>query len=316
MNRSETYAYRVYQEKSFSRAAKMLYISQPSLSATVKKLETELGFEIFDRSKNPITLTPKGKIYIEYLEECIQIKKDMYHRISQTSALSEEKLCVGGRNYFSRIMLPKICGEFHRRFPDVEIKIELGETGTLNDITEKLDAGQVECILGFSCDESRYSYTNLFDDRFIIAMRRDTPGAEKLSPYALTREEILSGKTFPDKKADYGLFDNFEFIRYAKTANIRMEIPEFTERCRISKCYTQNSRKYDVKYDMMLEGMGSVIISEFLLRQRPDRSDEVLYFLPDAAVGFRQAKIVYKKNAALSKSAQEFIAIAKEICRQ
>ena len=67
---------------------------------------------------------------------------------------------------------------------------------------------------------------------------------------------------------------------------------------------------------MMLEGMGCVIISELLLRQRPDRSDEVLYFIPNTATGFRQAKIIYKKDASLSKSAREFIAIAKEICLQ
>ena len=316
MTRAENYAYRVYQTKSFSKAAKILYISQPSLSATVKKLENELGFDIFDRSKNPLALTPRGAVYIEYLEECMRSRKDMFHRISQISTLSEEKLYVGGRNYFARIFLPRICGEFHRRFPDVEIKIELGETGASNDITDKLDAGVVECILGYSCDESAYSYIPLFDDRFVIAMRRDTPGAEALLPYALTREEILSGKDFSDKKANVTLFEKFEFIRYTKTANIRKEMPGFMERCLISKCYTQNSRKYDVKYDMMLEGMGCVIISELLLRQRPDRSGEVLYFLPDTAASARQAKVIYKKDASLSKSAREFIAIAKEMCQQ
>ena len=313
MKKAENYAYKVYQTKSFSKAAKMLYISQPSLSATIKKLENELGFEIFDRSKNLITLTPEGTLYIEYLEECMHNKRDMYYRISQLSSLSGEKLYVGGRNYFARIFLPKICGEFHRQFPDVEIKIDLGEAGTLNDITDKLDSGQVECILGFVCDESRYSYVPLFNDRIVIAIRRDTPGAEELLPYALTREEILSGKEFPDKKADNSLFEKFEFIRYGKTSNIKQDIPGFMERCRISRCYTMNSRKYDIKYDMMLEGMGCVIVSELLLKQRPDRCDEVLYFLPDVAPGSRQAKVIYKKSTPLSGSAKEFIKIAQQM---
>ena len=237
----------------------------------------------------------------------------MYHRVSQVTTLSEEKLYVGGRNYFARTFLPKACGEFHRRHPEVEIKIELGETGTANDITDKLDSGQVECILGFTCDE-RYSYIPLYDDRLVIAVHRDTQGAEELLPYALTREEILSGKDFPDKKADYSVFETFEFIRYSKESYIGKEMSGFMEKCRISKCYAHSSRKYDSKYDMMLEGMGCVIISEHLLRQRPDRSDEVLYFLPDVAEVSRQAKIIYKKGTPLSKSAQEFISIAKEMC--
>lgn len=51
------YIYAVYQEKSFSKAAKKLYVSQPWLSATVKKVEQELDVRLFDRSTTPISLT-------------------------------------------------------------------------------------------------------------------------------------------------------------------------------------------------------------------------------------------------------------------
>ena len=51
------YVYEVYKEMSFSKAARNLFISQPSLSAAVKKEEAQIGFPIFDRSSNPIQLT-------------------------------------------------------------------------------------------------------------------------------------------------------------------------------------------------------------------------------------------------------------------
>ena len=51
------YIYAVYQERSFSKAARRLYVSQPWLSAAVKKTEQELGAQIFDRSTSPISLT-------------------------------------------------------------------------------------------------------------------------------------------------------------------------------------------------------------------------------------------------------------------
>ena len=63
------YAYTVYKEKSFSKAAAKLFVSQPALSATVSKLENSLGFKIFDRSSSPISLTLRGKIYIDYIED-------------------------------------------------------------------------------------------------------------------------------------------------------------------------------------------------------------------------------------------------------
>ena len=61
------YIYEVYKEMSFSKAAKNLYISQPSLSAAVKKVEQRIGFPIFDRSSTPIRLTDLGKEYIGYI---------------------------------------------------------------------------------------------------------------------------------------------------------------------------------------------------------------------------------------------------------
>ena len=58
------YVYQVYKEMNFSRAARNLYISQPSLSAAVKKVEAQIGYPIFDRSSSPIQLTELGKEYI------------------------------------------------------------------------------------------------------------------------------------------------------------------------------------------------------------------------------------------------------------
>ena len=72
MELADRYAYTVYSENSFSGAAKKLYISQSSLSLTIKKLESRLGFEIFDRTTSPISLTREGRVYVEYLEECLE----------------------------------------------------------------------------------------------------------------------------------------------------------------------------------------------------------------------------------------------------
>ena len=62
------YVYEVYKEMSFSKAARNLFISQPSLSAAVKKAEKQIGFPIFDRSSNHIQLTELGKEYIRSIE--------------------------------------------------------------------------------------------------------------------------------------------------------------------------------------------------------------------------------------------------------
>ena len=68
MFEGKKYVYEVYKTRSFSKAAANLYISQPSLSATIKKIEARLGTPIFDRSTSPIMLTECGEKYIHYVE--------------------------------------------------------------------------------------------------------------------------------------------------------------------------------------------------------------------------------------------------------
>ena len=72
METSAKYAYQVYKKGSFTKAAQELYVSQPSLSAAISRLEEELGFRIFDRSTIPCSLTSEGRIYIDSLEEIIE----------------------------------------------------------------------------------------------------------------------------------------------------------------------------------------------------------------------------------------------------
>lgn len=69
MLRDREYIYAVYQERSFSRAAQKLFISQPALNAKVKWVEERVGTPLFDRSGSPIQLTPAGRCYIEAVEQ-------------------------------------------------------------------------------------------------------------------------------------------------------------------------------------------------------------------------------------------------------
>ena len=90
MLRNMEYVYEVYKERSFTRAAKNLYVTQPCLSALVKKTEEKLGFPIFNRSANPLQLTEYGKEYIRYIERMQALENEFetkdrppLHRLEQ-----------------------------------------------------------------------------------------------------------------------------------------------------------------------------------------------------------------------------------------
>ena len=74
------YVYEVYKERSFTKAAQNLYISQPSLSARIKKIEEIIGEPLFDRSTTPLQLTEVGKVYIEAAEAVSYTHLDVYKR--------------------------------------------------------------------------------------------------------------------------------------------------------------------------------------------------------------------------------------------
>ena len=89
------YVYAVYQERSFTKAAKKLYISQPSLSATVAKLEQRLGFAIFQRGGNQLQLTCMGEKYIAAAEKILSIQRQFETEIDDLLHLYKGSITLG-----------------------------------------------------------------------------------------------------------------------------------------------------------------------------------------------------------------------------
>ena len=94
------YIYEVYKEKSFSKAAANLFISQPSLSANVKRIEKRIGYPIFDRSTKPLQLTECGEKYIQAVERIMDIQKNFSDFVQDWGELKTGSLSIGGSNFF------------------------------------------------------------------------------------------------------------------------------------------------------------------------------------------------------------------------
>ena len=138
------YVYEVYKEMSFSKAARNLYISQPSLSAAVKKAEQEAGFPIFDRSTSPIRLTEPGREYIRAVEMILDVENGFQNYINDLNGLRTGSISIGGTNLFVSFLLPPLLSRFTASYPAVEI--QLAEAST-EELTEKLFAGQLDLII-------------------------------------------------------------------------------------------------------------------------------------------------------------------------
>lgn len=111
------YVYAVYQEKSFSKAARKMFVSQPALSNMVKKAEAEIGRPIFDRSTIPLTVTKEGMYYIRSVEQIFQIQRNTENYFKDLQNLKGGTLSIGGSSFFCSFVLASLIGEFKRLHP-------------------------------------------------------------------------------------------------------------------------------------------------------------------------------------------------------
>jgi LysR family hydrogen peroxide-inducible transcriptional activator len=138
------YIVAVAREQHFGRASKSCFVSQPTLSVAVKKLEEELGIPLFERDSGRILVTPEGMPIIEQarrvLEEADKVKQ--LARLS-TDPL-EGQLRIGAIYTVGPYLFPQLVPELKRLAPDMPLMIEENLTATLRD---RLRNGQVDVII-------------------------------------------------------------------------------------------------------------------------------------------------------------------------
>lgn len=313
METTAKYAYEVYKQGSFTKAAKALYVSQPSLSAAISRLEAELGFLIFDRSTIPCSLTAEGRIYIESLEEIAESESNMLKRIKALSDIDHSKLAIGGSSYSSYLILSQICSEFHKKHPNVNVTLEIGNIGSLHVLSEKLDNKEIDIVIAYKIDRKKYVAEILLEERMVIAMHKNMPGAEKLRHLALTREEILRGDYSPDRELeDMSIFGDIEFLEFPRPSDTQERMNKLFGSYKPSHYHIQNARHSEMHYNLMCAGIGAVLTHSSAIAQKP-YDENILFFVPKGELSYRKIYIAYHTSSQNNPLIKEFIQIAKSI---
>ena len=211
------YIYEIYKEKSFTKAAKNLFISQPALSATVRKLEEEMQVQLFDRSTSPLSLTPEGEAYIKSVEEIFSIKKDYENYIIDVSQLNVGSISVSGANFISSYVLPKIIVPFSEKYP--MINIDLLESNSKTLVEELIDE-KIELLIDYNNDQKLIESYPLFEETVLLCVPSSSQVNEKCKEYALSCEDIRNNKYLDDtvKGITLQIFKNEKFLMM-KTGN-------------------------------------------------------------------------------------------------
>ena len=315
MDLAQKYVYSVYQNGSFSKAARKLFISQPSLSAMVKKLETELGFLIFDRSKSPLALTPEGEIYIEYIDESIEKERIMQQRVRAIGSVPFKELSVGGNSFLAGRVFPKVCADVIRRMPKVNIKMDIGSGTLRGTLKDKIEQGALDIALAYTYDPHRFDAIPIFEERFYLVLRKDVPNAERLIPYSVSIEDVLSGNAMEEVEDEKALHDACIDVPMLRRRTIpALDLKEYIDDFKVSNCSLWNASTGEFWYNYMLEGLGADIASDVIIGANKNRSADVIFVPINMTKAWRSSYIIYKKGSSLSKEAKEFVAVLKEMC--
>lgn len=169
--------------KSFSKAAQVLFISQPSLSAAVKELENELGFTILMRSKKGVSFTPQGEIVLKEAKIIMAAVQRIEHIEYQEDGNLVGKLRVGGIPYFCDMLLVHTLMDLQQSYPGLTVQLIEDDTDYILKLVaeEQLDLGLIlvsyinESDKRNELSKIKVNYHKLFDDKMVFVAREGHP---------------------------------------------------------------------------------------------------------------------------------------------
>lgn len=313
MEQIAKYIYQVYIDKSFTIAAKNLFISQPALSAAISRREKELGVKIFDRSKQPIMLTPHGRIYIESIEEIRDSESNMRQRMREVSNSEHNILSVGGNNYSSYFVLPEIFKVFHKQNPDVKVNLDMGSIGTGNVLHEKLRNDEIDLVITYHKFEG-FIRIPIIKERYIIAMHKDIAKAYNLQQYALTRKQI-STRSYDTsfEIEDMSIFKNVPFLPHNKSTLTHKALSNMVGNYKVAPFYIRNARHNEMHYNLMQVGLGAMLTTDTIVSKNTTSTENLMFFVSKSNESFRMIYLVKTHHSDNNPIVKNFIQTAKEV---
>lgn len=300
------YVYEVYKEKSFSKAAANLFISQPSLSASVKRIEKKTGYPIFDRSTKPLGLTECGVRYIRTVEKILSAEKEFSDFVSDWGELKTGELTLGGSSFFSSWVLPPLIGRFAGKYPMVNIHLIEENTAGLSDLLQR---GRLDFMLdNCEMDEKVFDRFLFQKEHLVLAVPGSFEVNKKLAGFRISAAQIRSGDFLDESVPEVPL----EFL--GDCPFILLKPDNDTGKRALAICQQHHFHPrvaYELdqqmtSYNVTCSGLGISFLGDLLIARVPDNPAVFYYKLPGGEEG-RNIYFYWKKGRYLSPAMEEFL---------
>ena len=212
----------IAREENFTRAARQLHVTQPTLSRQIADLEQELGVKLFVRSNHNIILTEDGMILKRRAQEILSLADKTKRDFLQKDEALSGTISIGSGEFRSTEYLAKIIAGFRRKYPNVTYEIYSGNANNIRDYIERghLDIG----LMSEPIDMRKYNFVNMpIKEQWGLFAPVDSPLSEKesISPEDLKGMSIVTATgDFNQSRIGKWLGDCREQVEIAATANL------------------------------------------------------------------------------------------------
>ncbi len=289
----------IAKERSISKAAERLYLSQPYLSQYLAKLEGSLGVVLLDRSRSPLKLTPAGELFHAYLERQSYLDRQLVSDLRDLQDKKRPVLHIGASPWRGSILLPDILPLFEEQYPDVQVVLHEAPVPELGALAE---ANVIDfCVMQIPNDLTELTYEPVMREHIFLVGHRDHPLFQGLAsvcgnpqPFpnlrALERERLIMLP--PDWRLSKQL-NNIFSVHSVEPQNILV---------------TTNTT---TAINLAAERMGFAFLQESGIPRTPYLDRLTCFTVGEPPLTCPLA-VVYKKNGFLSPAARAFINLIQD----
>ena len=188
----------VARHLSFTRAADQLCMTQPAVTFQVKQLEAEFNARLFERNHGRISLTPAGRLVMDYAERILGLSEEMETRVAELTGATSGPLMLGASTTIAEFILPRVLGEFKAAYPQVHAHLTVGNSETIeNRVAEHaLDVGLIESPSHLAGVESAVCC----EDELVVIC----PGSHRFAGAGAVKPRDLAGEPYVSRELGSG----------------------------------------------------------------------------------------------------------------
>ena len=280
----------VAQERSFSRAAELLNRTQPAVSQAVRRLEIEIGEQLFDRSSKDGTLTSAGEVLVEYAKQMLNLRRDAQSAVRELRDLHTGKVTLSANEHTVFALLPAI-NLFRQQHPNIKVDVRRGVASRIP--TEVLGREVELGAISFKPEDEAVKSVAIVMDELTLIVSPNHPfaGRESVSIKELGKEIFIAHNAV----SPYREKVLHAFEKHRTQLNISVELPSLEA---IKRLVEQN--------------VGVALVPKLTARAEIERGLLMALTVKEIRLE-RSLHLIYRRNSALSHAAQTFLETARSV---